>query len=86
MTSDAAILYGTSGCHLCEHADALLHDLQRQGHALRWAYTDISGDDALFARYGLRIPVLRLSSGEELDWPFDGSQVLAALRRQASTE
>ena len=32
----------------------------------------IDGDDALEARYGERVPVLRdAESGVELDWPFD---------------
>jgi len=32
----------------------------------------IDGDDALEARYGIRVPVLRDdASGRELDWPFD---------------
>ena len=46
--------------------------------APEFASVFIDGDDALEARYGIRVPVLRdASSGVELDWPFDA----AALRR-----
>ena len=35
----------------------------------------IDGDDALEARYGERVPVLRDESrGAELDWPFDAQR------------
>ena len=40
----------------------------------------IDGDDALETRYGVRVPVLRDETrGVELDWPFDGAQVMAFL-------
>ena len=36
------------------------------------AQAGIDDDDALEARYGARVPVLRDSAdGRELDWPFD---------------
>ncbi|TGD73578.1 glutaredoxin family protein [Mangrovimicrobium sediminis] len=60
------ILYGTSACHLCEEAEALLLDL---GAAYR--KVDISETDELFQRYGVRIPVVQRADGEELGWPFD---------------
>jgi hypothetical protein len=67
-TSDL-ILYGTSACHLCEEAEALV--LQRQKSAtLAYVKCDISESDELFARYGVRIPVLQRTDGAELDWPF----------------
>ena len=59
-------LFGTSACHLCELAEALL---QRHGAAYR--SVDISESEELFARYGLTIPVLRRDDGAELNWPFD---------------
>ena len=41
---------------------------------------DIADDDALMARYGLTIPVLRREdSGAELNWPFGPAQVVALL-------
>lgn len=62
------MLYGTSACHLCEQAADLL---TVAGHSFR--HVDISDSDALFARYGVLIPVLRREDGEELNWPFDGA-------------
>lgn len=60
------ILYGTSACHLCELAAALL-----DAAGLVYEEVDISEDDALFERYGVTIPVLRRTDGMELNWPFD---------------
>ncbi len=40
----------------------------------------IDGDDALEARYGLRVPVLRDTvGGAELEWPFDVEKLRAFL-------
>ena len=66
-------LFQLEDCHLCEEAAALAH-----AAGLAPALVDIGDDDALDARYGVRIPVLRHEpSGRELDWPFD-AQALAA--------
>lgn len=67
----ALVLYGTSCCHLCEQAEAILHGLD-----IAAAHIDIIEDDAAFARYELRIPVLRRTdNGAELGWPFDAAAV-----------
>ena len=67
------ILYQRDDCHLCDLALEVLA-------AARLAEPDsvfIDGDEALEARYGVRVPVLRdTGDGRELDWPFD----LAGLR------
>ncbi len=68
------ILYQRDDCHLCDLAlDALA--------AARTPDFDsvfIDGDDALEARYGARVPVLRRDdTGAELDWPFDAATVAA---------
>lgn len=66
------ILYGTDGCHLCEDAQAVLTDL-----GCAWQDIDIADDDALLARYDIRIPVLaREDTGAELNWPFTRKDVL----------
>ena len=65
------VLYGTSACHLCELAEAML--LARPGVA--FDTVDISESDELFERYGLLIPVLRHPDGRELHWPFTTGQV-----------
>jgi hypothetical protein len=66
-------LYHTSGCHLCEEAEALVAAcFVARGMAtdgLKRA--DIAEDRELLKRYGLLIPVLRVEdSGQELHWPF----------------
>ena len=67
------VLYGTSACHLCEQAEAMLMDLLP---ASGYRKVDISEDDALFDRYGWSIPVVARPDGQELNWPFE----LARLR------
>lgn len=75
------ILYGTSGCHLCEEAALLLREASaRTSGNLEWEEVDIAQTPELMARYGVRIPVLHCrDSEEELDWPFDGEQITAFL-------
>ena len=69
-TETDLILYSTGACHLCEEAERLL--MPWVGAGLRVRVDDISDSDALFARYGLTIPVLRrCDTGAELNWPFD---------------
>ena len=65
-------LYTTSGCHLCEHAEAIL---EQGGHACQ--AVDIADDLSLMEQYGVRIPVVKDASGRELGWPFDGTQLEA---------
>ncbi|MDG4555067.1 MAG: glutaredoxin family protein [Candidatus Competibacter sp.] len=65
------VLYTTSGCHLCEQAEALV---RRQTTGV--GTVEIVDDEELLERYGVRIPVLRrLDTGNELDWPFDADGV-----------
>jgi hypothetical protein len=67
-------LYATSGCHLCDQAETLIHETV----AVAFGVVEIAEDGELLERYSLRIPVLRrLDTGEELNWPFDA----AAIRR-----
>ena len=68
----ALILYQRDHCHLC---DLALGELAK-ARAPEFESVFIDGDDALEARYGLRVPVLREdASGAELDWPFDALRV-----------
>jgi hypothetical protein len=69
-------LYGTSSCHLCEEAGALLQNLK-----LRWSEVDIAEDEDLMQQYGLKIPVLyRADNQTELCWPFSSSDVLVFIQ------
>ncbi len=72
IESDRLVLYGTSACHLCEIAEAMV---ERQGTPFE--KIDISVSDALFERYGIRIPVLRRPDGRELGWPFSEAELAA---------
>lgn len=65
------ILYGTSGCHLCEQAAELLaYVLDETIYDIK--EVDISESDSLLKQYGETIPVLKqVEGGAELFWPFD---------------
>jgi len=70
------ILYQRDTCHLCDLALAVL----AEARAPDFESVFIDDDDALEARYGLRVPVLREHvGGTELDWPFDVDAVRAFL-------
>ncbi len=69
-------LYGTSFCHLCERAEAVLHSVGVTAEQI-----DIAEDDDLLERYGTRIPVVkRIDSGSELGWPFDEAELRRFIR------
>lgn len=69
-------LYGTSACHLCELAEAVLANLLASYPHWQIELVDIADSDALIAEYGQRIPVLS-GGGRELNWPFDEASVEA---------
>ncbi len=62
-------LYGTQGCHLCDEAEMVLAQAQ-MAISFNWQYIDVALDDNLVKKYGIRIPVLRKETGQELGWPF----------------
>ena len=69
-------LYGTSACHLCEQAEAMLQGLT-ENIMLSWDTIDIVDDEQLMQRYSLKIPVLHEPEAEaELCWPFTESDIL----------
>ena len=71
-TTPALILYQRDDCHLCDLALAVL----AQARTPAFDSVFIDDDDALEARYGSRVPVLRdARRGVELDWPFDADAV-----------
>ena len=66
------ILFGTSGCHLCEQAEALINacDLDRVD------FVDIAEQDQWQELYAIRIPVLfHPETLKELGWPFEQADV-----------
>ena len=72
-------LYGTSACHLCELAENMIAAQLVALEGIEVEEVDISESDALFERYGLRIPVLQHPDLRELNWPFTPPQLLAFL-------
>lgn len=60
------ILYQRDYCHLCDQA----LDVLARARVPDFESVFIDDDEALEARYGLRVPVLRSDDGRELDWPF----------------
>ncbi len=68
-------LYGTSACHLCELAQEMLEARCKARPGLVYEKVDISTSDALFERYGVRIPVVRDPQGRELGWPFTAAEL-----------
>ena len=72
MPMPALILYQRDDCHLCDRALAMLADAR----APEFESVFVDGDDALEARYGERVPVLRDDArGVELNWPFDAERL-----------
>jgi len=68
-------LYSTVGCHLCEHAKAVLWPLLSH-YQFRLKEIDIANDDGLIEKYGVRIPVLGAEHHlVELNWPFTSREV-----------
>lgn len=76
------ILYGTTGCHLCELAEAQLASAMAQlQDPIEIECIDIADSDELVERYGVRIPVLqRVRDAAELDWPFADGRLQEFLR------
>ena len=69
------LLYGTSACHLCDTAEALLIDALQARDGSDFEKVDISDSDELFERYGILIPVLAHPDGRELRWPFQEQEL-----------
>ncbi|HJR74138.1 MAG TPA: glutaredoxin family protein [Luteimonas sp.] len=68
-------LYQRDDCPLCDRALAVLAEARAPEFDTVW----IDENEALEARYGHRVPVLRDANGRELEWPFDAAAVRAFL-------
>jgi predicted DCC family thiol-disulfide oxidoreductase YuxK len=74
------VLYTTSHCHLCEQALELLIKLKEQ-QPIQWLAKEISGDDDLIEKYGIRIPVIqRVDNQSELNWPFSEDDIVMLIK------
>jgi Glutaredoxin-like domain (DUF836) len=66
------VLYQRDECHLCD----LAIDVLANARVPDFSSVFIDNDNALEAKYGERVPVLREEeSKRELDWPFDAAAV-----------
>ncbi|WP_444998035.1 glutaredoxin family protein [Aliikangiella sp. IMCC44359] len=67
-------LFTTSGCHLCEQAEAMVNYLIENKPSIssrvRLVPVEISENTDLIDKYGVRIPVLSKETSE-LGWPFE---------------
>ncbi len=74
------ILYTTSHCHLCEQAEELLTNLKGK-YEINWQCKEISDDDNLIEKYGIRIPVVKRTDNQaELNWPFSTNDIIMLLQ------
>jgi glutaredoxin len=79
MESIIIKLFGTSNCHLCEKAEAVLNIVIKSKvlsqQDIHYHKVDIMEGEELYESYGLRIPVVQLNINEnvisELNWPFN---------------
>jgi saccharopine dehydrogenase-like NADP-dependent oxidoreductase len=68
------MLFGTSGCHLCEQAEVIVTACVPDGVE----YVDIAEQEQWQEQYAIRIPVLYDPvTKQELGWPFDQAEVEA---------
>jgi glutaredoxin len=78
--SSTVVLYGRSGCHLCEDAVAVVERVRaRVPFALE--QVNIESDDALMMRYLERIPVVMIDDREMFELFVDEQAFEAALTR-----
>jgi len=74
------LLFGTTGCHLCEQAEEIISACIRNDQNIMLERVDIAEaeNEHWQEKYAIRIPVLYHSdSQKELAWPFDNLEVNA---------
>jgi len=70
------MLFGTSGCHLCEQAESIINDCLLDYAELIIEAIDIAEQEQWQEQYAIRIPVLyHPETKQELGWPFDQADV-----------
>ena len=75
------VLYTTSHCHLCEAAEALLINLTKQ-YDISWMPIEITDDDNLIEKYGIKIPVIkRIDNNAEIYWPFSTKEIISLITK-----
>jgi hypothetical protein len=80
MSGVAAVtLYGRPGCHLCDVAREEILAVAQEFPELELQEVDIEGDDALFARYLERIPVIEVDGEIVSELELDRDELVSAL-------
>jgi len=74
-------LYTTAGCHLCELAQQVLETVSTN-YDIDVSTVDIAEHDDLLERYGIRIPVVKLSDELEIDWPFGPADIEQLIQKR----
>jgi Glutaredoxin-like domain (DUF836) len=70
------LLFGTSGCHLCEQAEQIINDCLPKDCDLMIETIDIAEQEHWQEQYALCIPVLyHPETKKDLGWPFDQMNV-----------
>ena len=68
-------LYSTLGCHLCEHALAMVVPIAK-AYDFQVREIEISDSNDLIQKYGVVIPVLEWpEANKSLHWPFSAEDV-----------
>jgi glutaredoxin len=65
-TAVQVVMYTRQGCHLCDEAWQMLHEMKRR-YTLRLEKVDVDSAVDLQQRYGERVPVL-IFNGKERMW------------------
>ena len=79
-TGKMVIVYGRSGCHLCEDALAIIERV-RARVPFQLEQRDIESDEGLFKRYLERIPVVEIDGHEAFELFVDEQQFERCLGR-----
>jgi glutaredoxin len=72
------LFYTKAGCPLCEEAEELLDEAKTRVD-FEVEKIDIYRDDALFARYRYRVPVIRVGDADVLELKFTLEDLLKAI-------
>ena len=75
-------VYGKPGCHLCEEALAVVHDV-RERHPFELEEVDITRDPAVEALYRERIPVIAIDGREMLELVIEAAELERCLASMA---
>lgn len=78
MSDSRVVLYGRSGCHLCDVARELVAQ-ECAGAGQRWSEVDVDTDPQLQARYGEYVPVVVVDGTVQGYWQIDRARLRAAL-------